>query len=130
VILIDTHVALWIAMSPERLSQAARARLKAAEEAQEEVAISCMTLWEIAYKSSRNQLELLIPLDEFLTELETDFVVLPVDRRTVTCGAGFRDPFPQDPMDRLIAGTALANDLTLVTADGKIHRANSCRLLW
>jgi predicted nucleic acid-binding protein len=33
-------------------------------------------------------------------------------------------------MDRLIAGTALANDLTLVTADRDILDAKACKVLW
>lgn len=129
-ILLDTHAALWVEMAPEKLSLKAKARLLAAEDAEEAVAISCMTLWEIAYKNSRNQLELFIPCDQFLSELETDFEVLPVDRQVAMCAARLSDPFPRDPMDRLIVATALANDLILMTADGKIRRANACEVLW
>jgi PIN domain nuclease of toxin-antitoxin system len=117
-------------MTPEKLSEAARSRIQAAENAGESLAISIMTLWEIAYKNSSSRLELFMPCDRFLAELETDFVVLPVDRRIVMCAAGLGDAFPKDPMDRLIAGTALANDLILITADGNILKANACKLLW
>jgi PIN domain nuclease of toxin-antitoxin system len=117
-------------MDPRKLSRKAEARLRAAEDSSEAVAISCMTLWEIAYKNSRKQLELFIPCDQFLSELEADFVVLPVDRQVAMHAAGLSGPFPKDPMDRLIAATALANDLTLITADGKIRKANLCKVLW
>jgi len=33
-------------------------------------------------------------------------------------------------MEKLIVGTALANDLTLITADGRIRTANVCNTLW
>jgi PIN domain nuclease of toxin-antitoxin system len=130
VILLDTHAALWVEMAPEKLSQKAGARIRDAEDAGEALAISCMTLWEIAYKNSRNQLELFVPCDQFLSEMETDFVVLPVDRQVVMYAAGFREPFPRDPMDRLIAATALANNLTLITVDDRIRKANVCKVLW
>lgn len=94
------------------------------------MAFSCVTLWEIAYKNSRDQLELFVPCELFLTELEADFVVLPVDRKAAMYAAGLKDPFPRDPMDRLIAGTALANNLTLITRDEKIRQANLCKTLW
>ena len=81
-------------------------------------------------ENSRNQLELFVPCDQFLSELETDFEVLPLGRQVVLHAARFRDPFPKDPVDRLIAGTALANDLTLITGDEKILRVNLCKLLW
>jgi len=129
-ILLDTHVALWVELAPEKLSHKAHARILAAESAGEPLAISCMTLWEIAHKSARNRLELLVSRDRFLAELEADFIVLPVDRQVALQAASFGDPFPKDPMDRLIAGTALANDLTLVTADQDILGAKLCKVLW
>jgi PIN domain nuclease of toxin-antitoxin system len=130
VILLDTHVALWVELAPEKLSRKARARILAAEAAAEPIAISCMTLWEIAHKNSRNRLELLVSCDLFLTELEADFVVLPVDRQVALHASSFGDPFPKDPMDRLIAATALANGLTLVTADRDLLDAKVCKVLW
>jgi PIN domain nuclease of toxin-antitoxin system len=130
VILLDTHVAVWIELAPEKLSRRARARIHDAKSAGEPMAFSCVTLWEIAYKNSRDQLELFVPCELFLTELEADFVVLPVDRKAAMYAAGLKDPFPRDPMDRLIAGTALANNLTLITRDEKIRQANLCKTLW
>ena len=130
VILLDTHAALWIELAPEKLSAKARARLHDAEEAGESMAISCMTLWEIAYKNSRNRLELFVPCEQFLIELEADFVVLPVGRQVAVYAARLSDPFPRDPMDRLIAGTALAHNLTLITGDEKILLVSACKTLW
>ena len=129
-ILLDTHCALWVEMFPEKLSRKAKTRLRVAENAAEAVAISCMTLWEIAQKNARGQLELFVPCQKFLAELETDFEVLPVDRQVALHAARLSEPFPKDPMDRLIAATALANDLILITADSKIRAANLCKVLW
>jgi PIN domain nuclease of toxin-antitoxin system len=130
VILLDTHAALWMEIAPEKLSRKATARLHDAEEAGEPLAISCITLWEIAYKNSRNRLELFVPCEQFLAEMEADFVVLPIDLQVAMFAARLGDLFPKDPMDRLIAGTALANNLTLITADDKILLANECKTLW
>jgi PIN domain nuclease of toxin-antitoxin system len=130
VILLDTHCALWIELAPEKLSTKARNRIRKAENSSETLAISCMTLWEIAQKSARKQLELFVPCSQFLSEMEKDLVVLPVNRAVVLHAAALPDLFPKDPMDRLIAGTALANDLTLITADERIQQAAACKLLW
>ncbi len=130
VILLDTHCALWIALAPEKLSTKARSRIRKAENSGEALAISSMTLWEIAQKSARKQLELFVSCSQFLAEMEKDLVVLPVNRAVVLHASGLADSFPKDPMDRLIVGTALANDLTLITADERIQRAAACKLLW
>jgi PIN domain nuclease of toxin-antitoxin system len=130
VILLDTHAALWLELAPEKLSRKARARLLDAENTGEPMSISCVTLWEIAYKNAQNRLEFFVPCEQFLSELEKDFIVLPVDRKVALYAAGLNDPFPRDPMDRLIAGTALANNLTLISADEKILSAKVCKTLW
>ena len=129
-ILLDTHVALWLELAPEKLSHKSRARLHDAQQTGEPVAISCVTLWEIAHKNSRSHLELFVPCDQFLAELEVDFAVLPINRQIAMFAAQLNDPFPKDPMDRLIAGTALANNLTLITRDEKIQLAQVCKVLW
>lgn len=129
-ILLDTHCALWLEMTPEKLSPEARARLLAAEDAGEPLAVSCMTLWEIAHKNACNQLQLFVSCERFLAELEADFEVLPVNRQVALHATRLGGSFPKDPMDRLIAATALANDLTLVTADRNIHGAKACKVLW
>lgn len=129
-ILLDTHCALWVELAPEKLSLKARHRIRKAESAGETLAISCVSLWEIAQKHARNQLELSVECGLFLAELEKDFIVLPLNRTVALQAARLADPFPKDPMDRLIAGTALAHDLILLTADEKIHRAAACKLLW
>lgn len=129
-ILLDTHCALWVALAPEKLSIKARARIRKAETSGEALAISCVSLWEIAQKHARKQLELYVDCGQFLTEMEKDLVVLPLTRAIALQAARLADPFPKDPMDRLIAGTALAHDLTLLTADEKIHRVAACKLLW
>jgi len=87
-------------------------------------------LWEIAQKHACKQLELFVECSQFLTELEKDFVVLPLTRAVILQAARLSDPFPKNPMDRLIAGTALAHDLSLLTADEKIQRVATCKLLW
>lgn len=129
-ILLDTHCALWVELAPEKLSTQARARIRKTETSGETLAISCVTLWEIAQKHARKRLELLIECSEFLAELEKDFVVLPLDRAVALEAARLTDPFPKDPLDRLIVGTALAHNVTLLTADERIHRAGACKLLW
>jgi PIN domain nuclease of toxin-antitoxin system len=40
------------------------------------------------------------------------------------------DKFPKDPADRLIAATAMAEAMALVTADMRIRRAKVVETVW
>jgi PIN domain nuclease of toxin-antitoxin system len=40
------------------------------------------------------------------------------------------EAYPKDPADRLIAGTALVEGLSLVTADREIRRSQVVRTIW
>ena len=129
-ILLDTHAALWLTYAPEKLSTKAEVRLRLAEEWGEPMAISAMSLWEIAWKHAKGRLALRNSCAEFLEALESRFTVLPIDAHVSLHAARLASGFPSDPMDRLIAGTAIAQDLTLITADRMILEARACKTLW
>jgi PIN domain nuclease of toxin-antitoxin system len=46
------------------------------------------------------------------------------------CAAGLPDPFHGDPIDRMIAATAIVGDCVLITHDDRIRKANVCKTLW
>src|SRR5437762_1177148 len=62
-LLLDTHVLLWSATEPERLSSEARAAL---EDGANDVLVSVVTAWEIAIKQSLGRLELVAPAEDWL----------------------------------------------------------------
>lgn len=60
-ILLDTHIWLWLLHDPSRLSDAAN-RLIAAEEAQDGLLVSTISVWEVAVKVSVGKLTLPLPI--------------------------------------------------------------------
>jgi PIN domain nuclease of toxin-antitoxin system len=129
-ILLDTNSLIWQTILPEKLSSAARSAIATSSEAGETLSISIMTLWEIALLVSRRRLLLHVPIERFFDAIEANYRVFPVTRAIAMYAADFQPPFPKDPMDRLIAATALAENLTLITADRNILASNACKLLW
>lgn len=129
-ILVDTHVVLWLASEPGRLSKGAKAAIDEARQGGEGVAISGITLLELAALAGKGRIRLGMSLESFLGDLERRFVVLPINARscarTLTLPAGY----PKDPADRLIGATALVEGLALVTADSAIRRAKVVRTIW
>ena len=56
--------------------------------------------------------------------------LLPVTPAIAAIAAGFPREFPGDPGDRLIAATAIAHGLALVTADAAIRQSRQVRTIW
>jgi PIN domain nuclease of toxin-antitoxin system len=129
-ILLDTHAVLWLLGAPERLSIAAVRALEDTAIAGTELAVSCLSLYEIAYGVARNRIVIRESIESFLAKVEADLLVLPVTRAIAIAAAGLISPFPGDPFDRIIAATALTEGIPLVTADERIRRSGVVRTIW
>lgn len=129
-LLLDTHVVVWLALEPARLSQRARAAIGESRRSGDGVAISDITLFEIATLASRGRIQLGISVENFLEEIEKRMTVLAmtaqVCARAVTLGANY----PKDPADKIIGATAIVHGATLVTADAMIRHSKALRAIW
>jgi PIN domain nuclease of toxin-antitoxin system len=69
-------------------------------------------------------------IDSFLREVESRFVVLPLNGRIAAKAVQLPPAFPNDPMDRIIGATALVEGLSLVTADQQIRQCGIVKTIW
>jgi PIN domain nuclease of toxin-antitoxin system len=69
VILVDTHVVVWLAFDQSQLSKSARAAIDDARQKGDGLAISDITLLEWATLSSEGRIRLNVSLESFLHEL-------------------------------------------------------------
>ncbi|MBZ5651507.1 MAG: type II toxin-antitoxin system VapC family toxin [Acidobacteriia bacterium] len=129
-ILVDTHVVLWLALEPARISRKACAVIEENRHSGEGLAISDMTLLEIAVIESKRRIQLSASLETFLLEVESRFVVLPISGRICVRAMGFPASYPKDPADRIIGATALVEGISLVTADEDIRKSKAVRTVW
>jgi PIN domain nuclease of toxin-antitoxin system len=130
VILADTHVVVWLAFNPGQLSRKARAAIDDARQNGDGLAISDITLLELATLASKGRIRLDISLESFLREVEARFVVLPISARACARAMGLPAVYPKDPADRIIGATALVEGLALVTADREIRRSKALDTIW
>lgn len=129
-ILVDTHIVVWLAGSESKLSKKAIAAIVDARQRGEGLAISDITLLELATLASKGRIRLGASVESFLAEVERRFVVLPITGRVCVRALGLPATYPKDPADRVIAGTALAEGISLVTAGGEIRRSGALSTIW
>jgi PIN domain nuclease of toxin-antitoxin system len=124
-LLLDTHIVVrWLA-DPRKLSRNQTRTLASVVRRAEPVALSAITLLEIAVLTADGRLRLKAPLDELLTELQANpvFQVLPLSYEVASevesLGSVLRDP-----ADRVIVATARVHRLRLMTSDQRIIESN------
>jgi PIN domain nuclease of toxin-antitoxin system len=130
VILLDTHVVLWLTSDPAKLSSKAKAAIEDARKSGGGLAISDISLLELAILASKGRIHLNISLESFLEEVEARFVVLPIRGRACACAMELPATYPNDPADRIIGATALVEGVPLLTADREIRRSNALQTIW
>jgi PIN domain nuclease of toxin-antitoxin system len=129
-ILLDTHVAVWMTTDKRLLSTVAAAAIRDTSRAGEGLAIASSTLWEIAMKSAENEIRLPGTLAEYLHFVESVFVVLPITGAIAERSTLFTGKFPKDPTDRLIGATAQVHGIRLVTKDKRIRASRQVDCVW
>lgn len=129
-ILLDTHVVVWLALDQTHLSKNARAAINDARENGDGLAISDITLLELATLSSKGRIRLEISLESFLEEIEARFIVVPISGRACARALGLPATYPKDPADRIIGATALVEGMSLLTADREIRRSRALHTIW
>ena len=123
-VLLDTHILVWWRSDVGRLSRAQAEALSDLDKRGEPVAISAITLRELASLGDRGLLEIAIPWTAWLEEIESSPLidVLPLTARIASESVRLGADFPKDPADQIIVATAVCHDLRLLTADRQIRR--------
>jgi PIN domain nuclease of toxin-antitoxin system len=128
----DTHVLLFWADRPDRLTLSAQESLTAAKNTGQ-LACAAISLWEIAVLFRKNRL-ILPPQHTPVSYMDDIFMSLGLYILPLTPAiAGLAESgvvTRGDPGDRLIAATAIFHQAPLITADEKLHAVPGLRCIW
>ena len=129
-ILLDTHVVVWLASGDARISRPAQAAIEDARHGIRGLAISDFTLFELSLLFRKKQFNLATSAEAFLSQVEHRFIVLPITANVALQACELPTDYPRDPADRIIGATALVEDIPLVTADRQIRKSRAVPTIW
>jgi PIN domain nuclease of toxin-antitoxin system len=131
VIVLDTHAWLWLCLEPGKLSAAATAAIRRAL-AGGGLAIASITLWEVAMMAARGRAIPHGTPEAWLDALvdRSGVVVKEITPTVAALAAHLPADFPGDPADRLIAATARAEGLRLVSRDARLRASAAVETIW
>ncbi|MGH8338034.1 MAG: type II toxin-antitoxin system VapC family toxin [Gammaproteobacteria bacterium] len=113
-LLLDTHLLLWAAGQPEKLSVEARRLL---DNLHNELIFSAASLWEIAIKRSLDRVDFRVEPRLLRRGLmDNGYIELAISSENAIATDSL-PPIHKDPFDRILVAQALTEGITLLTAD-------------
>lgn len=118
-LLLDTHVLVWLDEGNPRLGKAALQIINESL-ASGQLGVATISFWEVAMLLEKQRITMQAELAEWRFELlQAGLLEIPL-RGTTAIAAAQLPLFHGDPADRLIVATAIESGATLMTADEKI----------
>jgi PIN domain nuclease of toxin-antitoxin system len=112
-LLLDTHILLWGAIEPERLSRVASSLIESPDN---EMVFSALSIWEIAIKTG---LGADFRIDAGILRrglFDNGYAELAVTGAHAAALAGL-PPIHKDPFNRMLVAQAIVEGFTLLTSD-------------
>ncbi|MDE2938065.1 MAG: type II toxin-antitoxin system VapC family toxin [Chloroflexota bacterium] len=117
--LLDTHLLLWAAGSPERLTLETRQLLNGQGVI---LAFSVVSIWEVVIKSALGRSDFRADARQLRDGLLANGYQELEIRSEHALAVGQLPPIHQDPFDRILIAQAQVEEFTLLTTDGDVSR--------
>ncbi|MCF7827037.1 MAG: type II toxin-antitoxin system VapC family toxin [Candidatus Marinimicrobia bacterium] len=130
-ITLDTHIIIWDALQPEKISTRARKMIDQANELGE-ILIADISLWEIAMLMSKGHLVIDASYSEFirLVRAANHYVFESITPEIADLSVSFSSEVNWDPADRLICATSVIKGAPLITADANLRASKMVKTIW
>ncbi len=131
ILLLDTHVWVWMHLAPEQLSPKVR-KLFASNESPPQLLLSTISLVELATLTEKGRVRLFPDFDQW-----TQSALAAVRVRLVPVGEDIARETGRlsglahfDPADRILVATARIENVPLVTADPRLRSYRGVKTIW
>ena len=129
--LLDTHAWIWWVTEDRRLPAAAR-RVLDRQAARGSLAVSLISVWEVAKKVEKAQLVLDRPVDDWIDQASArpGLQLLELTRPILIESCRLPGTFHGDPADQILVATARDRDAVILTKDDRIRQYAHVRSRW
>ena len=129
--LLDTHAWVWWVTGDQRLSRSAKRVVDRASR-RNALALSFISIWEVAKKVEKGQLVLDRSVSEWLdaATARPGLQLVELTRRILEESCRLPQPFHGDPADQMIVATARDRDAVVVSKDRQIRSYAHVRSVW
>lgn len=116
-IVLDTHIWIWWINGSPDLTRESTAAIQAHESSG--LAVSAISVWEIAKLVERDRLSLSLPVEEWLTVALSypGIRLIPLTPEIAVASTQLPQPFHRDPADQIIVATSRVLNAPLLTMD-------------
>ena len=128
-ILLDTHVLVWLEQEPRKLSRVAEAAIRRARSSST-LAVSAITIVELGALLNRGRLRSTAATEATIHRYLEEILVLPLTHAIAVESSYMPVDVLPDPMDRIIAATARSEGIALVTADQRVQNCTFLKTIW
>ena len=116
-LLLDTHLLIWAASMPERLSSAA---FKLMEQPQHQLHFSALSLWKITIKRGLGRPGFIVDSSLFYRGLIKKGYTELVIESSHSLALDQLPPIHKDPFDRMLVAQAVFEGMLLLTTDSVV----------
>lgn len=130
-VVCDTHVLIFDALVPDRLTPAAQRALEASTD-RRELACCDITLWEITMLIAKKRLHPGTNAIQFIEDLllARYVKILPITAEIAVLSQTHPALRHGDPADRLIVATTLHYNASLITSDTHLCKIDNLSTIW
>ena len=130
-IVVDTHVIIWDALKPERLSENSKNAINEANE-NDGIVFCEISLWEIAMLISKERIYVESSYQNFIKIVfsSNKYQFRGITPKIAELSTSLPEEVNNDPADRIIAATSIIYNIPLVTTDKNLLNAESIKTIW
>ncbi len=130
-IAVDTHIVIWDALEPDKLSPSAKRALTRADR-EDGILMGEIILWEIAMLMKKRRLVVDTDYQTFIDLVlqSRNYILQNLTPAIADASVNIDLGKNKDPADHIIAATALVKGISLVTADRQIQTCPAIKTIW